>query len=165
MPNTTDVRKYRETVLEQGKSALEEARKPLFAAVGATELAYGQLRSQFKELPADTQARLKKLQDRAQDTAGSLDPAQISARVRKALEEYAAQARETYEALAVRGEKVVRKLRRDPHLTEAFAETQQFVERTEELVTGKPVTPAKAAARATSPSGSKAPARKMTAKS
>ena len=58
MPITDDVRKYRETVLEQGKVALEEARKPWYAAVGASELAYGQLQAQLdqlSQLPAEVQ--------------------------------------------------------------------------------------------------------------
>jgi len=67
MPITDDVRKYGETVLEQGKVALDEARKPWFAAVGAGELAFGQL----SQLPVEVQLRLRKLQA----GATNLDPA------------------------------------------------------------------------------------------
>ena len=65
MPITTDVRKYGETALEQGKLALDEARKPWYAAVGATDLAYDQIREQFKELPTEAQGRLRRLQSGA----------------------------------------------------------------------------------------------------
>lgn len=151
MPAGTDTRNYRDAVLEQGKAALTEARKPLLAAVGATNLAYDQLRSQLKELPAETQeqlrrlqveaqSQLKKLQGRAGDTAGELTPGQVSARLRKTVEEYAAQARETYDTLARRGEKVVRHVRRDRRVRNAFAETEELVERAEEAVTGRPTT-------------------------
>ena len=61
MPTSTEVRKYTDTVLEQSKAALGEARKPFLAWVGATDLAYDRLRAQLKELPAETQARVKKL--------------------------------------------------------------------------------------------------------
>jgi heparin binding hemagglutinin HbhA len=166
MPTSTDVKKYGETVLEQGKVAISEARKPLLAAVGATNLALDQLRAQLKDLPAETQEQLKRLQDRLQDRAATLD----RVRVRKAVEEYAEQARETYDTLAKRGERVVRRLRRDPQVRNAFAETEELVERTEELVTGKP---ASTAPTTTAPATSttrraparKAPARKTTAKS
>lgn len=151
MPVSTDTRTYRETVVEQGKAALSEARKPLLAAVGATNLAYGQLRTQLKELPAETQVQLRKLQDeaqvqlkrlqdRAQDRAATLDPAQVSTKVRKTVEEYTAQARETYDTLAHRGDKVVRRLRRDRRVRNAFADTEELVERTQEFVTGRPAT-------------------------
>lgn len=150
MPNT-DARKYSETVLEQGRAALDEARKPLFAAVGATNLAFDQLRTQLRDLPAETQEQLRKLQDRA----GTLD----RAKVRKAVEEYAEQARDTYVTLARRGEKVVRQLRRDPRIRNAFAETEELVERTEEAVTGRPAKPTR-----TTTTAAKAPARKTTAR-
>jgi hypothetical protein len=150
MPTGTDVKKYGETVLEQGKAALDEARKPLFAAVGATNLAFDQLRAQLRDLPADTQEQLRKLQDRA----GTLD----RAKVRKVVEDYADQARETYVTLARRGEKVVRQLRRDPRVRNAFDQTEDLVERAEETVTGRP---AKSTRTSTA---TKAPARKTTAR-
>jgi predicted DNA-binding protein len=149
MPTGTDVRKYGETVLEQGRAALDEARKPLFAAVGATNLAFDQLRTQLRDLPADTQEQLRKLQDRA----GTLD----RTKVRKAVEEYAEQARDTYVTLARRGEKVVRQLRRDPRVRNAFGQTEDLVERAEEAVTGRPAKP-------TQTTAAKAPARKTTAR-
>ena len=62
MPITDEMRKYSETVLEQGKVALEEARKPWYAAVGASELAYEQLQTQLSQLPAEVQTRVRKLQ-------------------------------------------------------------------------------------------------------
>jgi hypothetical protein len=173
MPTTTDVRKYRETVLEQGKVALGEARKPLFAAVGATNLAYDQLRAQLKDLPAETQGQLKKLQgeaqvqlrklqERAQDGASVLDPSHVSARVRQTVEEYTAQASHTYDTLVRRGEKVVRQIRRDRRVRNAFTDTEQLVERTEELVTGRPATPPRTPA--TRSAATKAPARKAPAR-
>jgi heparin binding hemagglutinin HbhA len=159
MPTGTEVKKYGETVLEQGKAALGEARKPLLAAVGATNLAIDQLRTQLKDLPTETQEQLKRLQDRLQDRAATLD----RTRVRKAVEDYAEQARETYATLAKRGERVVRHLRRDPRIRNAFAETEELVERAEATVTDRPAS-RPAARPATRPAAAKAPARKTTAR-
>lgn len=172
MPTATDVRKYRETVLEQGKTALGEARKPLLAAVGATNLAYDQLRTQLKDLPAETQGQLRKLQDeaqtqlkklqeRAQDRAAVLDPAEVSTRVRRAVGEYAAQAAHTYDVLVRRGEKLVHGARRDRRVRHAFTETEQLVEQAEEAVTGRPATPPQTKV---TRSAAKAPARKAPAR-
>src|SRR6266536_1706741 len=155
MPTNTDYRKYADTVVEQGKAAFDEARKPLLAWVGATDLAYDRLRSQLKELPA-----------RAQGGVESLDPVQLSARVRQAVESYASQARhayddyreqarEQYATLSHRGELVVRRLRR----------TEKLVEEAEEQVTGKPASGASTGSTTSSSSAArKAPARKAPAR-
>ena len=130
MPIPDEVRKARETVLEQGKVALEEARKPWYAAVGAGELAYGQLQAQLSQLPAEVQARVQKLQANGRQ----LDAATLRSAVENAAEQaagaygtYAAQARETYESLAHRGELVVRRLRRSPEVVETFERAEDAV--------------------------------------
>ncbi len=172
MPTSTDVRKYTDTVVEQSKAALAEARKPLLAWVGATDLAYDRLRSQLKELPIETQARVKKLQERAQGGVPTVDPVQVSARVRQAVENYATHARETYDGyreqareqydtLSHRGELVVRRLRRRPELRAAFEQTEKLVEEAEEQVILKPASDTSAASARKAPAR-KAPARKAT---
>lgn len=135
MPITDEVRKVGETVLEQGKVALDEARKPWYAVVGASELAASQLQQQLTQLPAEVQARVRKLQ------TGQFDPAVVREAVENATAEglkaygsYAAQARETYETLAHRGELVVRRLRRSPEVTETFAKAQELVAEAGETV-------------------------------
>jgi exonuclease VII small subunit len=179
MPITDEVKKYGETVLEQGKVALDEARKPWYAAVGAGELAYGQLQAQLAQLPAEVQARVRKLQANGKQ----LDPAVVREAVENATAEglkaygtYAAQAKETYETLAHRGELVVRRLRRSPEVTETFEKAQelvadagQTVAAAEDKVTkpGRPVTRKPAAPKATTTKAAKATpttARKAPAK-
>jgi hypothetical protein len=123
MPITDDVRKVGGTVLEQGKVALDEARKPWYAAVGAGELAYGQLQTQLTQLPTEVQARLRKLQS----VPGQLDPAALRDAVETATAQYARQARDTYETLAHRGELVVRRLRRSEPVEDTFATAQELV--------------------------------------
>jgi hypothetical protein len=161
---TDEVRKYRATVLEQGKVALEEARKPWYAAVGAGELAYVQL----SQLPVEVQTRVRKLQSGGRQ----IDAATLRSAVENAAEHaagaygtYAAQARDTYESLAHRGEIAVRRLRRSPEVRQTFekagdavAEAGKAVSTAEHTVTepGRPTTrkaPAKTA-----------PARKAPAK-
>jgi heparin binding hemagglutinin HbhA len=177
MPTNNDVRKYTDTVVEQSKAAFTEARKPLLAWVGATDLAYDRLRSQLKELPTETQARVKKLQERAQGGVSSLDPVQVSAHLRQALESYAAQtreaydsyreqAREQYETLSHRGELVVRRLRRRPELRAAFDRTEKLLGRTEKLVeeAEESITLKPAGSSTSSTQARKAPARKPPAR-
>ena len=133
MPITDEMRKYSETVLEQGKVALGEARKPWYAAVGASELAYEQLQTQLSQLPTEVQTRVRKLQ-----TGGrQIDAAALRSAVENAAEHaagaygtYAAQARDRYESLAHRGELVVRRLRRSPEVKETFARAEHVVART-----------------------------------
>ena len=156
-----DVRKYGETVLEQGKVALDEARKPWLAAVGATDLAYGQLREQLKDLPAEAQTRLRRLQS----GAAQIDPVHLrdavetaTSQARQVYAAYATQARETYQSLAHRGELVVRRLRRSPQVRGAFGEAEELLVRAESAVE-------RAEEKVTRPTGTRnAPARKATAK-
>jgi len=130
MSITTDVRKYGETVLEQGKQALDEARKPWYAAVGAGTLAYDRLQKQLVQLPTEVQDQLRKLRA----NAGELDTAQLREVVGKTANQavaaygaYAGQARERYEALAHSGELVVRRLRRSPEVHEAFDKAESLL--------------------------------------
>ena len=163
MPITDEVRKYRETVLEQGKTALGkvplgEARKPWYAAVGAGDLAYEQLQAQLGQLPAEVQVRVRKLQ-----TGGrQLDTAALRTAVENAAQQaagaygtYAAHARDTYESLAHRGELVVRRLRRSPEVKETFEKVEDAV-----ADAGEAVTKAEEAVTEPGPSTTRKPAEK-----
>ena len=168
MQITDEVRKYRETVLEQGKFALGEARKPWYAAVGAGEFAYEQLQVQLSQLPAEVQARVRKLQTdgRQIDTAAVRSAVENAAeQAAGAYETYAAHARDTYDSLAHRGELVVRRLRRSEEVKEAFAKVEdavadagKAVSKADEAVTH----PGRLATR--KPAAKTAPARKAPAK-
>ncbi len=126
-----EVRKARETVLEQGKTALGEARKPWYAAVGAGELAYGQLQTQLSQLPTEMQERVRKLRagGRRQLDAATLRSAVENAaeQATEAYETYTAKTRDTYESLAHRGELVVRRLRRSPEVVETFEKAEHVL--------------------------------------
>ena len=171
MSITTDMRKYGETVVEQSKIALDEARKPWYAAVGASDLAYDRLQRQLTQLPTEVQDRLRRLRA----NTGDLDAGQLRAAVgtaagqaKQAYAAYTGQAKERYETLAHRGELVVRRLRRSPEVREAFGKaeelvsaTGQKVEEADEKVT-KPGRPTTAAPRGTT--ARKAPAKRSGTK-
>jgi len=167
MPSTTDVRK---TVLEQSKLALDEARKPWYAAVGVSNLAYDQLQRQLTQLPVEVQAQLRRLRENAAelDAARLRDAASsVTDQALEAYTSYTGQARERYESLAHRGELVVRRLRRSPEVRGAFgkaeeliSEAGQKVEQADEQVT-RPG-PRKTAPRGTS--ARKAPAKRPATK-
>src|SRR6266487_4167909 len=136
MPTNTDYRKYADTVLEQGKAAFDEARKPLLAWVGATDLAYDRLRSQLKELPARAQARE---QYATLSHRGEL----VVRRLRR---------RPEVRSAFGRTEKLL-------------SRTEKLVEEAEEQVTGKPASGASTGSTTSSSSAArKAPARKAPAR-
>ncbi len=128
MRTTVDVRKYGDSMREQGKTSFEEARKLVHAWVGATDLAYERVRTELKDL--DARAQVDKLQKQAKSLT--------VADVRK-------QFRVTYTDLAKRGEKVIRDLRRRPQTRlvftrteKALKDTEKRVEEAEQHVTGRP---------------------------
>lgn len=126
MPINDEVRKRRETALDHGKVALEGARKPWYAAVGAGNLAYVRL----SELQGEVQTRVHKLQTgRRQLDSSTLREAveDATTRSRKAYAAYAAHAREAYESLAHRGEIVVRRMRRSHEVKETFERAEHVV--------------------------------------
>lgn len=118
MSVATDLRK-------RGETALTDARKPLYAVVGAGELAFSQARTQLKDLPADVQAKIEdlrneakarfdelktrgeQLQGKAESTAkGVANPGVV----KSAIDAYVKQAKDLYDGLAVRGQQVVVKV-------------------------------------------------------
>jgi phage shock protein A len=123
MSINTDVRKY-------GEVAVTEARKPWLAAVGATDLAYGQIRKQLDELPAE----LRRVREGATKLDVRSAATTATGQVREVAEAYVSTAREAYETLAHRGDLVVRRIRRRPEVREAFAKTEQALSDAEKTV-------------------------------
>jgi heparin binding hemagglutinin HbhA len=183
MPITADVRKAREAVMDQSKAVLEDARKPLYAVVGAGDLAVSRTASQLRELPADYQSavdirvkqvrtriedlrtdvltritelrgRATELQGRATDTAGKafVTPSELKSRV----ETYLDKAKEVYEDLAARGEKVVTKVSDRPAVKSVVDRAETLFDRAGDTVEDAAAT----AEAATEPTSHKAPTRK-----
>jgi hypothetical protein len=145
-PKTTaqaDVSKTGDTVVAQGRftvknlpsidlPALEEARKPLFAVVGVADLAI----EQAKDLPAEYAAVAKKAQERLAEVPAVVRTlpeqaksfrGEVETRVAKVTE----QATDLYASLAVRGERLVTAIRRQPATEAAIAEGKEAVRKAE----------------------------------
>jgi heparin binding hemagglutinin HbhA len=187
MPITADVRKARVAVVDQSKAVLEDARKPLYAVVGAGDLAVSRTASQLRELPADYQtavdtrvkqvrtriedlrtdvktriedlrSKATELQGKATDTAGKafVKPSELRSRV----ESYLDRAKEVYEDLAARGEKVVTKVSDRPAVKSVIDRAETLFDRAGEAVEDAAETAESAAGSTTR----KAPARKAPAR-
>jgi heparin binding hemagglutinin HbhA len=129
MPITSDVRKAGEAVVYQGKAVLEESRKPLYAVLGAGDLAVARATAQLRELPAETQAALNasvkqartRLEDLRADVTSRLGElrqrtsevptlVQSPAELRGKVETYVGKALEFYAEMTRRGEEVATRL-------------------------------------------------------
>jgi hypothetical protein len=119
---------------------LDEARKPLFAVVGVADLAIEQLRTASSELPVRYAADVQKAQERLAEvpTVVKTLPEQakefrgeFETRVAKLTE----QANDLYAQLAVRGERLVTSIRRQPATEAAIAEGKAAVRKAEAAAT------------------------------
>ncbi len=133
----TDVTKTGDTVVAQGRFTiknlpvvdLDEARKPLFAVVGAADYAL----EQVKDLPTRYAADVQKAQERLAEVPAVVKtlPEQVSEFSKKATE----QATDLYAQLAVRGERLVTSIRRQPATEAAIAEGKEAVRKAEASAT------------------------------
>jgi hypothetical protein len=146
-PKTTakaDVTKTGDTVTASGRFTvknlptldLDEARKPLFAVVGVADYAIEQVRTVSAELPTRYAAEAQKAQEKLAEvpTVVKTLPEQVQTfrneletRVAKATE----QANDFYAQLAVRGERLVTSIRRQPATEAAIAEGKEAVRKAE----------------------------------
>ncbi|HEX9176696.1 MAG TPA: heparin-binding hemagglutinin [Mycobacterium sp.] len=130
-----------------GTNVVEDLKAPLFAAVGAADLALERvneiiaaLRDRVEDARTDatdrveeTRGRLTKLQDelpeRAQDIRGRLSGDEL----RRAAEGYREQATELYNDLIARGEAVLERLRSQPGFEERRAQAEKRFSEAAEL--------------------------------
>lgn len=117
MPTIDDVRKAGEQARAAVTSALEQARTPFLAALGAGDVAtqavidaVTKARSQVNDLPTDV-AELR----------GRLDPAEL----RKLVDQYTDAARNLYQYLTEHGEETLAKLRNQPQVKRAVEQFDQ----------------------------------------
>ena len=125
MTVTTDVTKDNDTITGRFTLALDEVKKPAFAFAGLADLAI----EQVKDAPAAYVAEVKKAQERLAEvpTAVQKIPAQV-----KDLRE---QATDFYAQLAVRGQRLVTQIRRQPATEAAIVEGKEAVREAEAAVT------------------------------
>ena len=140
MTVTTDVTKTGDTVTAQGRFTLKnlptfdvaEARKPLFAAVGVADLVI----EQVKDVPADLSVETQKLQARLVEVPNAVralptQVAQLRGEVQTRAEQVTERATDLYAKLAVRGERLVSSIRRQPSTEAAVAEGKEAVRKAE----------------------------------
>jgi chromosome segregation ATPase len=144
MSVATDFNKTGDTVTATGRFSFKnlptwdaaEARKPFYAWVGVADLVI----EQAKEVPAELTAEAQKLQARLAEVPSAVRaiPTQVQqlrgeveARVQQASE----QAADIYSKLAVRGERLVTQIRRQPATEAAIAEGKEAVRKAEAAAT------------------------------
>jgi hypothetical protein len=139
MTVTTDVKKTGNTVT--GKFTLknlptfdaEYAKKPLFAYVGVADLAI----ERAKEVPAQLTVATTEVTKKAQALLAEV-PAQVTAlpvTVRTNVDKATEKATEVYTKLTVRGERLVKAIRRQPAPEAAIAEGKEAVRKAEAAAT------------------------------
>ena len=139
MTVTTDVKKTGNTVT--GKFTLKNlptfdadyAKKPLFAYVGVADLAI----ERAKEIPAQLTVATTEVTKKAQALLAEV-PAQVTAlpvTVRTNVDKATEKATEVYTKLTVRGERLVKAIRRQPATEAAIAEGKEAVRKAEAAAT------------------------------
>lgn len=118
------------------KLATTELQKPLFAAVGVADFAL----EQVKDVPADLGAEAKRVQARV-DAARTAVPVQLKTlptqvkdlrgEVETRVAKVAETANDFYAKLAIRGERLVTQIRRQPATEAAIAEGKEAVKKAE----------------------------------
>ena len=117
-------------------AVLDDLRKPAFAVAGLADLAIAQV----KEVPAAYAAEVRKASERLADVPNVVRtlPAQVKD-LRAEVETRVAKAQETatdlYAQLAVRGERLVTQIRRQPATEAAIAEGKEAVKKVEQATT------------------------------
>lgn len=130
MTVTTDVTKTGDTVtgrftVKRPSLSLSEVRKPVFAVVGVADLAI----EQVKDVPADVSAEARRVQARLAEVPAVVRnlPVRVETRVAQVQET----ATDLYAKLAVRGERLVTQIRRQPATEAAIAEGKEAVRKAE----------------------------------
>lgn len=155
LPTGKDVKKDVKKARKQAADMLSQARTPLYAVLGAGDLATEAVRDYVAKARADAaddvqtrvvdlQTRLVELQDRlvevrtqvrtkvgelpdVAELRGRLEPAEL----RAALENYVQSLQDLYEKLATRGEVAVDKLRKQPQVSKAIVTVENVADEAE----------------------------------
>lgn len=108
---------------------LAEAKKPVFAAVGVVDYAIAQV----KDVPADVTARATEVTARLSEVPATVKA--LPARTEALRETVRTRATGLYAELAVRGERLVQQIRRQPATEAAIAEGKEAVRKAEAAAT------------------------------
>ena len=134
---TADLTSDEGTVTAQGRFTvknlptidLDEARKPLFAVVGVADFAL----EQVKDVPSLYAAEAKKVQTRISEVPAAVKT--FPAHVKTLSTDVSEKATNLYAKLAVRGERLVTQIRRQPATEAAIAEGKEAVRKAEAAAT------------------------------
>ncbi|MDA3627464.1 hypothetical protein OU415_18625 [Saccharopolyspora sp. WRP15-2] len=133
-PKTEDVNKVREQAEKTFGDAVEQARTPLLAALGAGDLAaqalldaVSKVRSQLNER---AEAARQELPNDLNELRGKLDPAEL----RKRVDAYSQTAKQLYDYLAERGEEALGRLQDQPQVKKAWSQVGTAQDKVEETV-------------------------------
>ncbi|MGW1677138.1 hypothetical protein [Saccharopolyspora sp. NPDC002376] len=133
-PKTEDVNKVREQAEKTFGDAVEQARTPLLAALGAGDLAaqalldaVNKVRSQLNER---AEAARQELPNDLNELRGKLDPAEL----RKRIDAYSQTAKQLYDYLAERGEEALGRLQDQPQVKKAWSQVGTAQDKVEETV-------------------------------
>ncbi|MDA3649122.1 hypothetical protein LZ318_15270 [Saccharopolyspora indica] len=133
-PKTEDVNKVREQAEKAFGDAVEQARTPLLAALGAGDLAaqalleaVNKVRSQLNER---AEAARQELPNDLDELRGKLDPAEL----RKRVDAYSQTAKQLYDFLAERGEETLHRLQDQPQVKKVWSQVGTAQDKVEETV-------------------------------
>lgn len=128
LPTAADVRKAREQAAKAAAERAEVARTPLLAVLGAGDLAVTTVTN------AVTTARTKASE--SAEKAAKLPSKLTVEELRKAVDDFRAQAREVYTGFAQRGEKTWGKFREQPQVKQAVSTLESYTDKFDSRVDG-----------------------------
>ncbi|SDC93106.1 hypothetical protein [Actinokineospora iranica] len=135
LPKSDDVRKAGEQAAQVVSTALEQARTPLLAALGAGDLAAKALLDAVNRAKSGAETTKTAVADLPHEVGGlreKLDPAEL----RKLANEYSAAAVRLYQKLADQGEDTLGKLRSQPQVKKAVEQLEEAIEAAQARVGG-----------------------------
>ncbi|MGQ0839352.1 hypothetical protein [Actinokineospora sp.] len=133
LPKSDDVRKVGEQAVSVVNTAIEQARTPLLAALGAGDLAAKAVADAVNKAKVRADATKTAVEDLPSDLTGlrdKLDPAEL----RKLVDEYTDAALKLYQKLADQGEDALGKLRSQPQVKKAIEQLEEAISAAQERV-------------------------------
>lgn len=132
LPTGDDMNKAREQAAQAIGGAVEQARTPLMAALGAGDLAtqavrdaLGKVRTRITERAEQAKAGVNELPTDIGELRGKLEPGEL----RKRVDTYTKSAQDLYSSLADRGEHTFDRLRSQPQVQRAWSQMETAQER------------------------------------
>ncbi|WP_433291875.1 hypothetical protein ACQPZQ_03240 [Pseudonocardia sp. CA-142604] len=139
LPTAADVRKAREQATKSAAERAEVARTPLFAVLGAGEIAVAAVSKAAEAARARAMVARTRATAQAEDVqhrVAELPQRLSSEELRKTVAELRAQAEQAYAGFAERGEKTWGRIRKQPQVEQALATFGSYTEKLDARVDG-----------------------------